>query len=233
MHLGLLISFVYMKSEPEPLNAGFVEVEFGPFQAGRPVQRTEQAEPEVEEPAEDPQPEEATPVQQAPEETKPVDLPDQVEPVVEEEVVQTPETETVAPEEATAEEEDVIPTQTTAAEGSEGGGQPQGETGETTGQEGEGTEEVKAAPYVLEGIDRTPIRTPLPAYADKVNAVIQVRITVDPRGRITRSVPLRKGNAALEQAVMQALRRWQFNALAANVPQENQTGTITFRFRLQ
>jgi protein TonB len=77
------------------------------------------------------------------------------------------------------------------------------------------------------------VRAPLPRYAEKVNAVIRVRVTVDPQGRIVRRLPLMKGNPALEQAVMEALARWRFNALPPDAPQENQTGTITFAFRLE
>ncbi len=66
-----------------------------------------------------------------------------------------------------------------------------------------------------------------------MNARIRVRITVNPDGRIVRRVPLLKGNPELEAAVMDALQQWRFNALPPGAPQENQTGTITFTFRLE
>lgn len=234
LHALLLITFLFITTKPEPVTAGFIEVEFGPVTQGRPVQ--EAPEPEVEDvQAETEQQAEETPPPQVPdEESKPVDLPDQPTPVVEEETVQTPETEVIAPEKVKPDETQRDSESETAAAVNTGGGQPEGTKGEDSGQDGAGAEETKAAPYVLEGIDRVPVRTMLPQYADKVNAIIQVRITVAPNGRVMRVIPVRKGNASLERAVTQALlQRWQFNPLASNVPQENQTGTITFRFRLE
>ncbi|MEM1096527.1 MAG: TonB family protein, partial [Bacteroidota bacterium] len=66
-----------------------------------------------------------------------------------------------------------------------------------------------------------------------VNAVISFIIEVNPRGEIVRKIPARKGDPALERAVLQVLDRWRFNALPANAPQVNQRGTVTFRFRLE
>ena len=85
----------------------------------------------------------------------------------------------------------------------------------------------------IEGLTRSTVYAPVPTYAEKVNADIKVQITVDPSGRITRIFPLLKGNPSLERAVREALQRWRFNALPPNVPQESQTGSITFRFRLE
>ncbi len=234
VHALLLVTFLFITTTPEPVTAGFLEVEFGPLAQGRPVQQApEPREEDVETEAEE-QVEETPPPEIPDEETKPVDLPDQPEPVVEEEVINTPETDVIAPEQVQPDEvQQDSDTQNESTE-STGGGQPEGTDGDESGQDGAGAEEAKTAPFVLEGIDRVPLRTTLPQYVDKVNAIIQVRITVSPKGRIIRVIPVRKGNASLERAVTQVLlQRWQFNPLAPNVPQENQTGTITFRFRLE
>jgi protein TonB len=77
------------------------------------------------------------------------------------------------------------------------------------------------------------VQTVLPQYTEQVNAVIRVRITVAPSGRVTRRIPLIKGNPGLEQAVMNALLNWRFNPLPPNAPQEEQTGVVTFRFQLR
>jgi len=234
VHALLLLVLLSLTAAPEPLAAGYIEVEFGSFAEGRPVQRATkvpeaEASREVRPDVENRQ----QPVPQKEVDSKPVDLPDQ--PVVPDdpEEIKSPDVDEVAPdkpiEKPDPTQEDVIsggPTRAVA-------GQEEGSTGRETGTEGPGLDEHKAAPYVLEGIDRTPLRTRLPEYDEKVNAVIQVRITVDPRGRIVRILPLRKGNPTLEQAVMQALRQWLFNPLGSGAPQENQTGTVTFRFRLE
>lgn len=92
----------------------------------------------------------------------------------------------------------------------------------------------RSASYQLEGLeDRILLRELLPNYAEKVNATIQMQIIVDPQGNVRSVTPPRKGNPQLEAAVMQALRRWRFNPLQPNEPQENQFGIVTFRFRLQ
>jgi protein TonB len=233
VHILLLLIFLSLTTATEPLTAGYVEVEFGTFNEGRPIQRAVQPlESETEEPKPDTE-NRQEPVPEKEVESKPVDLPDQPEVPDDPEDVRSPDVEEVAPDTPNDKpdpvEEDVIsggPTRAVA-------GQEEGSTGRESGTEGPGLDEQRSAPYVLEGIDRIPLRTQLPDYDEKVNAVIQVRITVDPRGRIVRVLPLRKGNPTLEQAVMQALRQWVFNPLRAGAPQENQTGTITFRFRLE
>jgi len=95
------------------------------------------------------------------------------------------------------------------------------------------TQKEAAPPYKIEGLDREPERAPLPRYTEKVNARIRVQITVNPQGQIVRRIPLKKGSPKLEAAVMNALKQWRFNALPPGAPQENQTGTITFTFRLE
>ena len=190
--------------------------------------------PQPEKPPEPvPEPEEK-PAAAPPEDAKPVDLPDQPAPVVDEEKVKTPETDIIAPE------KDKNPEPVNKPEPREetvvkplGGGAQEGKTGNADGDPGDGTADARTAPFQIEGLNRVPVSTTLPVYAAQVNAVISVRVTVDPQGRIIRRIPLRKGNPELEKAVLDALQRWRFNPLPANAPRESQTGIITFRFRLE
>lgn len=227
----LLLLFLSISAAPEPLAAGYIEVEFGDFAEGRPIQRAEpepvETETEDVEPAETRQEPEPAPT----EDSKPVDLPDQ--PELDEPEIQSPESDEVDSEPAESRPDPSDDAVVATAPEAQAEGQEEGTTGNRAGVEGRGADAEKAAPYVLEGIDRIPLRTQLPQYDEKVNAVIQVRITVDPSGRIVRIVPLRKGNPTLEDAVMHALRQWLFNPLGPGAPRENQTGTITFRFRLE
>lgn len=235
LHAALLLLFTFLTAaKPDEAQLGFVEVEFGQFAEGRPVQQStmenvDVAEDEVEEPQE--LQEEAS----APDEARPVDLPDQSENLPDEDQVVTSETETISPEvqnneadvnepEPQPESEPVRPL---------GSGSIDGSSGNQSGSEGEGSEEERSAPFEIEGLNRDAVFAPLPIYGERVNATIRVQITVDPQGRIIRRFPLLKGNPSLEQAAMDALERWRFNPLPSNAPQEPQTGIVTFRFRLE
>jgi len=223
LHVGLaVLCAVLTTSNPRPAQLGYVEVEFGEFSPGQPVDATEQVdettppEPQEERPEPETEPEETA---EDPE-TEPVDLPEEEQ---SEETVPPTEEETTVPEaEAQPESEQPADQQ-----------EPSEEPGEESGDPGSGTQEDAAAPYDIEGLDRDPKRAPLPRYAENVNARIQVQITVNPEGRIVRRIPLKKGSPKLEAAVMDALQQWRFNALPPGAPQENQTGTITFTFRLE
>ncbi len=232
IHIVLVLLFLTISAAPVPLTAGYLEVEFGEFSEGRPVQRALRAPAEKTledvQPAESKRQPEPTPVT----ESKPVDLPDQTV-FPDDPEIQSPDADEIEPDPVQRDPDPTNEAVIAAAPAARIEGRPQGNTGSATGVEGKGADAEKAAPYVLEGIDRVPLRTQLPHYDEKVNAIIQVRITVDPSGRIVRILPLRKGNPTLEQAVMQALERWRFNPLGPGAPLENQTGTITFRFRLE
>ena len=238
LHALLLVIFIFIKQDPAPVEQlGFIQVEFGPFSEGRPVQKAVETLPEQPEP--EPEPEEIVeepPAPADPEESKQVDLPDAPPVVDEEPPVPTPDTEVEAikpedpEEEVEVEEEEEVedrPVQPL------GGGDVEGKTGAEGGDQGEGNEEDKAAAFQIEGLNRDPILTTPPDYSEKVNVTIRMRITVNPQGQIVQSIPLIKGNPRLEQSVMEALRKWRFNPLPPNVPQEHQTGTVTFRFRLE
>ena len=223
LHVGLAVLFASLTaSKPRPARLGYVEVEFGKFSPGQPVETTEEAQkttaPEPQEEAPEPE----TPPDEMSEEpeSEPVELPEEEQ---SEETVPPTEEETTVPE---AESQPETEQQSDQQEPSE-------ESDDESGDPGTGTQEEAAAPYDIEGLDRDPQRAPLPRYAEKVNARIRVQITVNPEGRIVRRIPLRKGNPTLEAAVMDALQHWRFNALPPGAPQENQTGTITFTFRLE
>ena len=223
LHGGLALLFAFLTaSRPRPAQLGYVEVEFGEFSPGQPVEATEQVEktttPEPQEEAPEPEAESDETAEEP--ESEPVNLPEEEQ---SEESVPPTEEETTVPEaEAQPETEQQADQQ-----------EPSEEPGDESGDPGSGSQEEAAAPYDIEGLDRDPERAPLPQYAEKVNARIRVRITVNPDGRIVRRVPLLKGNPELEAAVMDALQQWRFNALPPGAPQENQTGTITFTFRLE
>jgi len=232
IHIVLVLLFLTISAAPEPLTAGYLEVEFGEFSEGRPVQRALptpiEKTPEDVQPAETKQQPKPAPVT----ESKPVDLPDQTV-LPDDPEIQSPDADEIEPDPVERDPDPTNEAVIAAAPVASIEGQPDGDQGNANGVKGQGADAEKAAPYVLEGIDRIPLRTQLPHYDEKVNAVIQVRITVDPSGRIVRVLPLRKGNPTLEEAVMQALGRWLFNPLGPGAPRENQTGTITFRFRLE
>lgn len=236
-HAVLLFLMTFLTAaapETEPL--GFVEVELGSFSEGRPVQQAPVENPDAAQDRPTEQPVEPQAVAASPpEEAKPVDLPDEPEQLPDEDVVSTPETETISPE-VRNNPDDVRknePDDASRPIKPLGSGTPDGTSGAASGAEGEGTEEQRAAPFQIEGLDRNALYAPLPAYSEKVNATIRVRITVSPQGRIVQRLPLLKSNPALEQAVMDALSRWTFNPLPPNAPQEAQTGVVTFHFRLE
>lgn len=235
LHAVLLFLFTFLTAaRPDQQQLGFIEVEFGSFAEGRPVRQAPEESPDASETeVTDPQDEE--PEAAPPEEAKPVDLPDQPEEISDPDETSAPETDAVSPETMNneADVEDAEPKAESQPVQPLGSGAVEGTAGEQSGAEGEGSDEQKSAPYQIEGLNRDPIRTVLPDYREKVNATIRVRITVDPRGQIVQRIPLLKGNPALEQAVMDALQRWQFNPLPPNAPQEPQTGVVTFQFRLE
>ncbi len=233
LHLLLLLAFGILNlgvSEPEPL--GYIEVDFGPVAQGRQVQRAVEDQPATqEEPDPEPEPEVEEEVA-PPEEAKPVELPDPPEEIIDEEQVQTPETETIAPSEQNNTAEVVEPEPVPEPEPVKplGGGTTDGDTGEPEGDPGPGEDEKKTAPFNIEGLNRSTVYAPLPSNTESANVDIKVRVTVNPQGRVVRIFPVRKGNPSLERMVRDVLQRWRFNALPSNAPQVNQTGFVTFRF---
>jgi len=254
LHLILLIfAFLYSVSFDVDERPSYMEVTLGEFQSGTMAEHAEQQEEEVatrpnpaETEPEDPDPEitqpTETPQQPEDEATKPVDLPDQVEEIEDDEVVETPDTDIIDPQnvEITEEvEEEDIPPQTQEDEQVQDGvtesGDERGIEGQLDVEQGTGASSERSAPYDLEwegDLDRSPMVQPLPTNRTNEEAVITVRFEVNPDGSLGRVIPVRKMNPELEREVMSTLRSWRFSRLPSSAPQEPQWGTITFRFVL-
>lgn len=82
------------------------------------------------------------------------------------------------------------------------------------------------------GGNRVVLNKKLPKYPPGVNtsAVIKLRFTVRPDGTVSSVLPLQKGEPALEQAAIAALRQWRFNPL--NI-EDDMVGIIPFYFKVQ
>ena len=223
--LGLFLAYMTTDAREGP-QLGYVEVEFGAFRSGRPVEAVDEApeasSPETETPPPETPPEEVEEEPVTDPEPEPVEEPPQ-DPVSEE---------TIAP----TEEETVPPENQNEPQPEEGADEQESddETGAESGDPGDGADEEKSAPYNIEGLNRDPLRAPLPQYTEQVNATIRVQIVVGPDGRVTGVIPLRMGGSPeLQDEVQRVLRQWRFNALPAGAPQENQRGVVTFTFRLE
>ncbi len=85
------------------------------------------------------------------------------------------------------------------------------------------------------GGNRVVMHKELPKYPAGIttSAQIKMRFTVLPNGSVGMILPMQKGEPALERAAMEALRRWQFNPMAANAESKDMVGFITFTFRIQ
>jgi periplasmic protein TonB len=235
LHAILLFSFTFLTAaQPEEAQLGFIEVEFGTFAEGRPVQRSVVETPDATRIQEE-QPLQPEPEASPAEEARPVQLPEQRPDVVDPEQISAPDAETISPETRNnpAPVRSPEPQPETQPVRPLGSGAVDGTTGAESGADGEGADDQRSAPYQIEGLNRDAVFAPLPLYREQVNAVIRVRVTVSPQGHVVQRMPLLKGNPALEQAVMDALERWRFNPLPPNAPQEVQTGVVTFRFRLE
>lgn len=249
----LLIAILYTINMDYDNRPAYIEVTLGEFRSGTIAEQAEVREEQVatrpnpaEVEPETPDPEITQPVEtpQQPEEeiAKPVELPEQQEEVQSDDVVETPETDIIDPEnvEVTEEvEEEVVPPVAEEAEevqeGVETSGDERGTTGEVNVDEGTGNDPDRSAPYELQwegDLERNPMVQPLPSNQTNEEAVITVRFEVHPDGSLGRVIPLRKMNPELEREVMRTLRSWRFSRLPSGVPQEPQWGTITFRFVL-
>ena len=249
----LIIALLYTVDFKTDQRAAFMEITLGEFRSGTiaqraPVQRQEVAtrpnpaevqpqvpDPEIVRPVETPQ----RPVEET---SKPVDLPDQIEEIIDDEVVETPETEIIDPQVVERTDnivEEVTPPRTQQAEqirqGVPESGDVRGAQGAPNVDQGVGHTPDRSAPYDLqwEGeLNRSPMVQPLPTNQTNEEAVITIRFEVNPDGSLGRVIPMRKMNPELEREVMRTLRSWRFSRLPSGVPQETQWGTITFRFVL-
>ncbi len=91
--------------------------------------------------------------------------------------------------------------------------------------------------FTIEGdaADRTILNQTIPQYPKGLQreAVVKIRFTVLPDGRIGQMLPLQKGDPRLEEITLEALRQWRFNPLPAGAEQKPVQGIITFRYELQ
>lgn len=74
----------------------------------------------------------------------------------------------------------------------------------------------------------------IPPYPEGVSKEIDVklRFTIMPDGTVGRVFPLIKADTQLENAAINALRKWRFEPLSSNKQKKPQTAVITFPFRL-
>jgi len=99
---------------------------------------------------------------------------------------------------------------------------------------GEGSTE---SPWQIQwiGQNRDVVRSVLPEYPAGIDrdVKLQFRFSVTPTGEVTAIRPLQKGDPALEEAALTALRQWKFQPLPAVSLQANQEAVITLRFRVR
>ncbi len=75
----------------------------------------------------------------------------------------------------------------------------------------------------------------VPEYPEGVQKEIDIRLkfTILPDGTVGNIVPLRKADTRLENAAIQSLRQWRFEALDINQKQVEQVAVIVFPYRLR
>jgi len=92
-------------------------------------------------------------------------------------------------------------------------------------------------PFIIEGkaAERTIVSKTIPEYPENLQkeALIKIRFTVLPDGRVGQMIPVQKDYPKLEDITIQALKQWRFNALPPGAPQASVQGVITFRYVLK
>jgi protein TonB len=75
----------------------------------------------------------------------------------------------------------------------------------------------------------------LPAYPDGVNKEIDIKLsfTILPDGTVGQIRPLTKADTRLEDAAINSLRQWRFEALSPQMKQTEQAAVIVFPYRLR
>lgn len=75
----------------------------------------------------------------------------------------------------------------------------------------------------------------LPSYPEGVNKEIDIRLrfSILPDGTVGNILPLTKADTRLENAAINSLRQWRFEALAPGQKQTEQAAVIVFPYRLQ
>lgn len=248
----LLGAYFYVLPQKQQQRAAFIEVTLGEFKSGSPSKQApvkaeevkkrvnpgkevvEEEKPEI--PQEKAQEQKAAPVKAA-------DLA-KTAPVESEDVIKKTDTDEIDPSRKSADKvTETEPSVTKAeqdkqvAEGPIISGNPQANNGSNNSSPGKGEDQDKSAPYVLkwdgEDIERSTVFNPTPGIIENYNAVVTFRFEVRPDGSVGKIIPIRKSSPTVNQEVQRTIRSWRFSALPANVPQQVQWGTITFRFVLQ
>lgn len=75
----------------------------------------------------------------------------------------------------------------------------------------------------------------LPQYPDGVRKEVNIKLqfTILPDGTVGTIIPKMKADTRLENAAINSLRQWRFEALSPNQKQVEQTAVIVFPYRLQ
>lgn len=250
IHIVLLVLFLLWVNTPEEQERfAFIEVTLGEFRDGAPAQQAERRVPEVatrpqprpqpvQQPQPDPEPQPQPPVRQQ-EVAKPVQAPEQTQDIQTETVIETPPTPKVDPtvrdpEPQPREERQPDPVQTrdeVERRGSLVSGDPRGLRGDNVDQ-GPSTDAQRAGPVRIDwdGFERRAQTQPLPEYNSDRDSIVEVEITVNPSGIVTMVQPIRITDPDLLREVIRTLNTWRFNALPANVPQEDQKGRVRITF---
>lgn len=86
-----------------------------------------------------------------------------------------------------------------------------------------------------QGLVRRKLAGALPKYPAGVTTggLVQILAVVQPNGAVKSVQPQQKVNARLEEAAMNAVRYWKFEALPTTMKQVDQTCIISFRFKLK
>lgn len=85
------------------------------------------------------------------------------------------------------------------------------------------------------GISRAKQSGRLPEFPSDVKraATVKISFTVAPDGSVVFATPHTKSDPRLEQVSIDALRTWRFTPLESSQEQQNQSGIITFVFKLK
>ncbi len=234
--LLLVLGLSRLPSKEDPLETepiGFIALELGPVELGRPQPDTPRRAPVPEpEPTPAPQPRpRPSPPKPTPAPPRKVELPTAKPPPAERTAQATP---SPTPAEPTPQPTRTTPTTSNRSDaGGAAGGIPTPTTGTANAEAGEDRRPTRSSPYDIEGLNRTWLGGREPQYRDRVNADITAEISVSPSGQVAFRRWIKKGGSPqLERAVLDALRTWRFDALPPNAPQTQQTGRVVFRFRL-
>jgi TonB family protein len=76
-------------------------------------------------------------------------------------------------------------------------------------------------------------KPPPPSLQLGATMEIELKFWVLPDGSVGRIIPSRRGDMALEREMMAYLKKWRFNPLSPDVPQEEQWGTIPIKYLLK